>query len=347
MLVSIIIPVYNCEAFLEETVKSVLAQTHQHLELIMVDDGSTDNSPAIMQTWAGKDSRVKLIFQSHGGIARAMNTGINAAQGQFIAYLDQDDVALPGRLATQLDYMINNGIDICGSWAQQFGNSSRLLKYPESHDAIEITLLFYCSLLQPTVMLRADIAKANLYNERANFLDYEMWTRLVLKHRMGNVQKVLTNYRGHTNQTHIRLKKEFAADLIKYREIYFHSLFSRALPQEYKTLAIAAEKKSLVNLEQVDQVGELMSKLVKFRGHEISVWLGKRWMSICRQSSYLGYGVFCSYYRYSSMFPAMSRKQQIILWVTCILRINIKSKAYKLLAQLNHSGIALFSSRTD
>ena len=90
-LISVIIPVYKVEPYLRECVDSVLAQTYQNLEIILVDDGSPDNCPAICDEYAEKDARVKVIHKENGGVSDARNTGLQKASGEYIAFVDSDD----------------------------------------------------------------------------------------------------------------------------------------------------------------------------------------------------------------------------------------------------------------
>ncbi len=111
-LVSVIIPVYNCERFLAEAIESVLAQTYRPLEIIVVDDGSTDQSANTARSY--KD--IQYIYQPNQGIAVARNTGLAAAQGEFIAFIDADDVWLPNKLEVQVGYLIEHpraGFALC------------------------------------------------------------------------------------------------------------------------------------------------------------------------------------------------------------------------------------------
>lgn len=102
MLISVIIPAYNAESYLSRSVESVCAQTHEDLELILIDDGSTDQTRAIVDSLASKDSRIKVIHQSNRGVSFARNRGIEEAQGEFIQFLDADDTMEPASLRTLL-----------------------------------------------------------------------------------------------------------------------------------------------------------------------------------------------------------------------------------------------------
>ena len=100
-LVSVIIPIYNGEAYLSEAIESVINQTYSPIELIIVDDGSTDNSKEIALSY----SQVNYIYQENQGVAVARNTGIAKCQGEYIALLDQDDLWLPNKLELQVEYL--------------------------------------------------------------------------------------------------------------------------------------------------------------------------------------------------------------------------------------------------
>lgn len=102
VLVSVIIPVYNCERYLAQAIESVLAQTYQPTEVIIVDDGSTDSSSAIARSY----KEINYIYQCNQGVAAARNTGIAASQGQFIAFLDADDLWTPKKLEVQVTYLL-------------------------------------------------------------------------------------------------------------------------------------------------------------------------------------------------------------------------------------------------
>lgn len=102
-LLSVIVPVYNVEAYLPRCVDSILSQTHQNLELILVDDGARDNSGAICDDYAARDSRVKVIHQENGGLSSARNAGLDVAKGEYIAFVDSDDWVTTDAYAHLLD----------------------------------------------------------------------------------------------------------------------------------------------------------------------------------------------------------------------------------------------------
>ena len=103
-LVSVIVPVYKVEDYLDKCVKSIVAQTYENLEIILVDDGSPDNCPSMCDSWAQKDSRIKVIHKENGGVSSARNSALDAAAGDYICFVDSDDFIEPNAVG----YMLEN-----------------------------------------------------------------------------------------------------------------------------------------------------------------------------------------------------------------------------------------------
>lgn len=111
--ISVIIPVYKVEEFLDDCVQSVLAQTHTNMEIILVDDGSPDNCPAMCDSWSEKDKRIKVIHKPNGGLSDARNAGLEIATGEYISFIDSDDWILPEMYERMLSLIQKENADIC------------------------------------------------------------------------------------------------------------------------------------------------------------------------------------------------------------------------------------------
>lgn len=122
-LVSIIVPVYNAERYLRYCVDSILQQSYEHLEIILVDDGATDSSPMILDEYQRRDNRVRVIHQTNGGIAKAQNAGLDAAHGDYIAFADNDDILDRRNIELLLHALISTGADMSKARWRQFGVS--------------------------------------------------------------------------------------------------------------------------------------------------------------------------------------------------------------------------------
>lgn len=122
-LVSIIIPVYNVENYLTECVNSVLAQTYKKLEIILIDDGSTDHSGKLCDSLQEKDARIKVIHKSNGGLSDARNAGIESSSGEYLYFLDSDDVIAKKSIEILLDICLKGDNDIALAGVKMFKNS--------------------------------------------------------------------------------------------------------------------------------------------------------------------------------------------------------------------------------
>lgn len=146
--VSIIIPVYKVEPYLRQCIESVLAQTHHNLDIIMVDDGSPDTCGDICEEYAARDTRIRVIHQQNGGLSVARNTGLDAARGDYITFIDSDDFVTENYVEVLLKWIVENDTDIaCGGFVD-YHNGDRILnaikvhkpKILDSHQFLEFML---------------------------------------------------------------------------------------------------------------------------------------------------------------------------------------------------------------
>lgn len=216
-LVSIVMPNYNGEKFLAETIESVLAQTYPDWELLITDDCSADGSVALIREYAEKDGRIKLFAQEkNGGAAAARNHSLREARGKWIAFLDSDDVWKPEKLERQLAFMQENGYAFsCTKYEHIDENSEPLGKVVVSPKVIGKHKMFrYCYLGCLTVMYDAETVGLLQADERlGNGLnDYALWLKAVKKAKCYYLGECLAAYRvrkrslSHGNKT--RLIKE-------------------------------------------------------------------------------------------------------------------------------------------
>lgn len=128
-LISVIIPVYNVEKYLHRCLDSVIAQTYQNLENICVDDGSIDDSGKICDQYAVRDARIKVIHQENQGLSAARNRGLDAAEGEYIAFVDSDDYILEGMYKKMLDKLLDYSVDLCVcQWQYEFSDGRQVVK---------------------------------------------------------------------------------------------------------------------------------------------------------------------------------------------------------------------------
>lgn len=204
---SVLMPVYNASRFLRHSIESILSQTYKDFELIVIDDGSTDNSLDSLRHFT--DPRIKLIDNPvNCGIISSLNSGYAIASGEFIVRMDADDFSLPNRFKAQLQFMEQHpDIGVCGT---QYRIISEVLSEPSismlpTHpDHLACSLLFHSCLAHPTVMMRRRLLEqlgSPLYESSYKHAeDYRLWVRLSGITRMANLKDIHLLYRQHSGQ---------------------------------------------------------------------------------------------------------------------------------------------------
>jgi hypothetical protein len=203
-LITVLMTTYNGELWVEQAVNSILGQTFRDWELLVVDDGSTDRTPAILRRLAASDPRIRIEVGPRTGTAEANNRGIASSRGALIARLDQDDLSLPDRLEQQARFMDTHpDVGLLGGWLRTFGAASHLWSYPGLRDSIRAQMLFRCPFGDPTVMIRRSALDVLPFAYDRGFEpaeDYDLWERMSRCVPTANLPRVLSLYRLHPDQ---------------------------------------------------------------------------------------------------------------------------------------------------
>ena len=203
-LVSVVMPVFNAAEHLEEAVESILRQTIQGLEFIIIDDGSTDQSSEILDRYAAADHRISIIRQPNQGVAVALNRGLKLARGRYIARMDADDVSLPDRLEQQAGFMERHPeVGLCGTACRLFGDQVGVTRPRTESGEIKAWLIFGPCMAHPTVMMRSCVVREHeLYYDRTfrRAEDYDLWFRFSLHCDLANIAEPLLLYRVSETQ---------------------------------------------------------------------------------------------------------------------------------------------------
>jgi len=197
--VTVLMPVYNGERDLREALESILRQTFTRFEFLIINDGSTDSSVEIIQSYA--DTRIRLVHNDRNlGLVDSLNRGLELSRGEFVARMDADDISRVERLERQVRFMDENPrIGVCGSWVRVFSESgARVWKLPASSEAIRCEQFLGVGVAHPTVMMRRQLFADHLlaYDPGYRHIeDYELWVRALRFMDFGNIQEVLLDYR--------------------------------------------------------------------------------------------------------------------------------------------------------
>lgn len=200
-LVSILMPVYNCEKYLREAIDSILAQTYTNFELLLINDGSTDKSREIILSYT--DKRIRYIEnETNLKLIATLNKGIDLAEGEYIARMDGDDVIPRNRFEVQMNYMLKHpSVDLCSVWANVIAEDGRRigrLKTIDSPQLINCALFFTNPINHPGILCKSNVLKENKYKKSLHAEDMELWINLRDKHYvMANIPKCLYSYRWY------------------------------------------------------------------------------------------------------------------------------------------------------
>jgi len=206
-LVSVILPTYNAAAYLGKAIDSILAQSYRHFELIIVNDGSSDNTQVLLSQY--QDPRMTVINQANLGLPKALNQGIRLAKGKYIARQDADDISLPERLSEQVAFMEQNpNCALLGTWSHILTSSNsepsktnpsgRQHQHPARNGQLQVLLLMNNQFVHSSVMIRANcLHHIGHYSENPEHYppeDYDLWLRIAQSHCIANLPRVLLEY---------------------------------------------------------------------------------------------------------------------------------------------------------
>lgn len=224
-LVSVIISTYNEEKYIIDSINSILNQNYKNIEVIVVDDASTDNTVNLIKNL--KNDKIKLYINDvNKKLAYNLNFAILKSNGKYIARMDADDISRKNRIKIQVNYLESHKeTDIIASFAKTFGDSNIIKKSLCSYDEVRATLLFTNPICHPTVMFRKSSIDFT-YDERCVAgQDYELWSRIIDRKKIEILNEVLLDYRvvkRQRNPKYLQIQKENG---LKARKYLFDKLF--------------------------------------------------------------------------------------------------------------------------
>jgi glycosyltransferase involved in cell wall biosynthesis len=203
-MISVLMPVYNAKRYVAEAVDSILGQTFRDFEFLIVDDGSTDGSLAILKRYAAHDARIRLWSGPNAGYVPRLNEMLALARGELIARMDADDVSFPDRFVRQVEFLRDHpDVDVVGGSQECIDSRGFLMtvfRPPQGHDEIqECALTGAGPISHPTVMMRrrAVLAVGGYREELMPAEDFDLWLRMGERGLLANLPDVIIRYRMH------------------------------------------------------------------------------------------------------------------------------------------------------
>lgn len=348
-LVSVLMPCYNVEKYIEESMDSILNQTYKNMEIIAINDCSTDKTLDILQTMSQRDQRIKIINnETNLKLIKTLNKGIAICQGEYIARMDSDDIALPSRIEKEVLFLeANNDHDIVSTLFYAFRTENPSKKdfhySPLLDSQLRAFMLFKSGICHPAVMIRKRVFSElglSFGEEYLHVEDYALWSQAVYKTRIANIGEPLLLYRVHKNQVSSLYENIQTENKKKVFKIHCDHL---GLPSDEKYLDIYASVAEAVpsqsSFEYLDRCEEFMLSLLKLNDNKVfcdseylKYLLSIHWLRLCANSR-LGLSVLRRLKK-SPLYMAnyYTKRDLVILYTKCTFKLRYKkSLIYKIM----------------
>ena len=236
--VSVIMPVYNGASFLKEAIESILKQSIENFELIIINDGSTDGAESIVNSYLSDKLIVFINRSVNKRLVYTLNEGLEKARGKYIARMDADDTCLPDRLETQFNFLENNPlIHLVGSSYLVFNENG--IKRQVNHPLKSVELAYRCIsntfFCHPSVMFRSELIKSIGYYENVEAEDFRFFSKIAFHYPCVNIPTALVYYREHDANRSLIFKNELNLSLEETTIINVNRYFSKPLFQSLYT----------------------------------------------------------------------------------------------------------------
>ena len=252
-LLTVLMPVYNAQKYIAESVESVLMQSFGDFEFLIIDDASTDQTVPILKSF--NDPRIKLIEKPENtGYTQSLNTGLKIAKGKYVGRMDSDDISLPNRFAKQLSFMESNPeVIVCGTQYEVMGKNNAVY-LPTNNAEIRLALLWANCLVHSSVMIRKNaLIQSSVYYDalKEPSEDYDLWVRLLPIGHLYNIPEVLVSYRIHYASVSRTRYKQQEEESVKVKLRLLDYLNVHLDPEEQQVLTKVFRKKFILSVDEI------------------------------------------------------------------------------------------------
>jgi glycosyltransferase involved in cell wall biosynthesis len=312
-VVSIVMAAFNEAKYIAEAIESILKQSYENFEFIIINDGSVDNTAEIIDSY--KDPRIKHIKnETNLKLIASLNKGLAAAKGKYIARMDADDISVPGRLQKQVDFMESHPeIGICGAQLTVFGNMTGAMNYPLEHKDILLYMLITSPFGNNVVIFRKEVLDQHALFFTEGYYhseDYKSWTNWLKVTKGHNLDEYLVRYRSHSKsvsvsnrfaqrQTRNRVRREYAESVFHLSPADAECLFGKLSAKRMSAI------KTVLTINRTKNI---------FEPAALKDTLMKVWYLDALESTETGIG---SIFRFPLIFT-ISFKTNFIKWIFVI-----------------------------
>lgn len=341
-LISVVMPCYNAAPWLDAAIESILKQSHGELELLAVDDGSTDTTPEILARAARRDPRVRVLGGgANAGIVAALNRGLDQAQGTYIARMDADDISLPRRFERQLGFLEATGIDLCGSWCTEFSYGvPHVVRWPHSEAMLRTAMLFQNGICHPTLMAKRTVFGKLRYREDYRLAeDYDLYARAYRDFRLANVPEILLRYRRHPGQATQARREAMESVTRRIRLEVLQAQGYNPDPEEQRLHNLVRAPSSLHVESDLKGIETWLLKLYGLmRDEDARGMVAQQWIRACVRAAPLGKRMWVLYKASPLRTAAMADKvHDLDLLLLSLFRLEYRSRPFELLRRFGLS----------
>jgi len=329
-LVSVIMPVYNAQGYVDKAINSLLAQTYKDLEIIIVDDGSTDGSFDICKEFSQKDERIKVFKnESNLGVVKTRNRLLQMAKGKYIALQDSDDISCSHRIRKQVEYLnLNHDVGMVGAQAvtiDERGVKKGRWYFDTDPERLSLRLFFHSPFLTSSVMIRKSTLGEDLFSEKFTVAeDYDLYCRLSLKSRVSNLSDYLVKYRIHSkglSKKQSKLMEPLSIEVIQNFIKQKGLVIDKDLISSYR-LPFRSPRVKADELVKAEKAMLSLKESLKFQDNMVvdSVF-EEIWFEMCRKSTFNGFVSVKRFFQSELYFGKTGLIEKLRIIVRAILRV--------------------------
>lgn len=297
--VSVFMPVYNAEHYLNESIDSILNQSYTEFEFVIVNDGSTDRSAEVIKAYS--DPRIRFIENTQNlGLIASLNIGLETCKGEFIVRMDQDDISLPQRIEKQVQFMDKNPeYGLIGCWFEDFGEAieNKVVRYSSDDTHIRIRHLYQTHIAHPTAVLRKSVIdKFNLRFD-VDFVhgeDYAFWVQMSAHCKLSNYPEMLVRKRDHAQNVSNKYAQIQSDTCARVKKLQFEAMGISITRDEIELYTRFANPDWTFSKDEMEVMHALLEKMAN--GNErsnfipkqaLKSYLAEKWFHLCLQNRVL------------------------------------------------------------
>jgi glycosyltransferase involved in cell wall biosynthesis len=299
-LVTVLMPVYNGEAYLSEAIESILQQSFTNFEFLILNDGSSDRSEEIIRSYT--DSRIRLINNATNmKLIATLNRGLDQAQGKYIVRMDADDISLPQRIERQVEWLEKNPeYGLVGSWFEDFNGTDtiRTIKYSSDDTHIRIRHLYQTHIAHPTAVLRKSVIDEHKLRFDPDFVhgeDYAFWVQMSAYCKLSNYPEMLVRKRDHPQNVSNKYAQIQSDTCARVKQEQFRQMGLDVLRDEIELYTRFANPDWAFSKDEMEMMHILLEKMASenertnFISKEaLKTYLAEKWFHLCLQNRRIG-----------------------------------------------------------